>query len=45
VIAGAALGVASSFYFTPKPFASNQALVMPLLDGKRIGLFWMKPIQ
>ena len=45
VIAGAALGVASSFYFTPKPFASNQALVMPLLDGKRIGFFWMKPIQ
>lgn len=45
VLAGAALGVASSFYFTPKQFVDKQSLVMPLIQANKVGIFWMKSIN
>jgi membrane-associated phospholipid phosphatase len=46
VIAGAALGIAASFYFTPERLGNKQALFMPYTDGKqKVGLLWTQPIQ
>jgi len=42
VIAGAALGIAASFYFTPKRFNPKQAVIMPYTDGKQHGVVWTK---
>jgi membrane-associated phospholipid phosphatase len=45
VIAGAALGIAASFYFTPERFGAKQAVIMPYTDGKQVGVVWMRPLQ
>jgi membrane-associated phospholipid phosphatase len=45
VIAGAAIGVASSFYFSPQQFGSKQSVVMPFVGQKQVGVFWMKSID
>jgi membrane-associated phospholipid phosphatase len=38
VAAGAAIGIASSFYFTPKKFEGTVAQVTPYISGKQIGV-------
>jgi membrane-associated phospholipid phosphatase len=40
VAAGAAIGVASSFYFTPQKFGKNVSTVAPYISGKQFGLVW-----
>jgi membrane-associated phospholipid phosphatase len=38
VVAGAALGVVSSFYFTPSPWGGQMALMSPVLGVKKWGI-------
>jgi len=45
VIAGAAIGVASSFYFSPQQFGSKHSVVMPFVSPKQVGVFWTKSIN
>jgi membrane-associated phospholipid phosphatase len=45
VIAGAALGIATSFYFSPERFSAKQALIIPYIDGKQVGAVWTRPLQ
>lgn len=45
VIAGAALGIAASFYFSPERFGAKQALMMPYTDGKQVGVVWTRPLE
>ena len=45
VVAGAALGVATSFLFTRERFAPNDAQVLPFMDGTRAGFNVMMPLQ
>ncbi len=45
VIAGAALGIAASFYFTPERFNGKQALIMPYTNGQQVGVVWTRQLD
>jgi membrane-associated phospholipid phosphatase len=45
VVAGAALGIAASFYFTPERFQAKKAMLMPYTDGKQAGLIYSRPFN
>ena len=45
VIAGAALGIATSFYFTQQRFNAKQALIVPFTDGKRFGVAYARQLN
>lgn len=45
VIAGAALGIAASFYFTPERFGQKNALIMPYANGKQVGVVWSRTLD
>jgi len=44
VVAGAALGVATSFYFTRNPYQAKSALIVPYIDGKSAGITLSKAL-
>jgi membrane-associated phospholipid phosphatase len=45
VVAGAAIAIGASFYFTPERFGAKQALIMPYTDGKQVGVVWTRSLN
>lgn len=45
VLAGAAIGVGSSFYFSPERFGKKQALLVPYYEKRQFGIIWSRPLD
>jgi membrane-associated phospholipid phosphatase len=45
VLAGAALGITTSFYFTPDRFELTGTVFLPYADNEKIGFVWMRTLE